>query len=116
MAFAQAQRIITDSRAPATSTTFTTDGHFSTNTFCKAVDHCRNQWDEKAGFRRAAVRSQVIDALETQEIKETGNEGRPSCHFYFSLATKRRTIHSGLPTKRPESSPMLVREAHEYAR
>jgi hypothetical protein len=33
-----------------------------------------NRWDEKAGFRRDAVRSQVIDALEAQKIKETGNE------------------------------------------
>jgi hypothetical protein len=33
-----------------------------------------NRWDEKAGLRRDAVRSQVIDALEAQEIKETGNE------------------------------------------
>ena len=32
------------------------------------------RWDEKAGLRRDAVRSQVIDALEAQEIKETGNE------------------------------------------
>ena len=30
--------------------------------------------DEKAGLRRDAIRSQVIDALEAQEIKETGNE------------------------------------------
>ena len=30
------------------------------------------RWDEKAGLRRDAVRSQVIDALEAQEIKETG--------------------------------------------
>jgi hypothetical protein len=29
--------------------------------------------DEKSG--RDAVRSQVIDVLEAQEIKETGNEG-----------------------------------------
>jgi hypothetical protein len=36
-----------------------------------AVD---NRWDEKAGLRRDAIRSQVIDALEAQEIKETGNE------------------------------------------
>jgi hypothetical protein len=28
----------------------------------------------KAGLRRDAIRSQVIDALEAQEIKETGNE------------------------------------------
>jgi hypothetical protein len=33
-----------------------------------------NRWDEKAGLRRDAVRSQVIDALEAQKIKETGNE------------------------------------------
>jgi len=31
-----------------------------------------NRWDEKAGLRRDAVRSQVIDALEAQEIKEAG--------------------------------------------
>jgi hypothetical protein len=30
--------------------------------------------DEKAGFRRDGLRSQVIDALEAQEINETGNE------------------------------------------
>src|ERR1019366_5514518 len=34
------------------------------------VDETR--WDEKAGLRRDAIRSQVIDALEAQEIKETG--------------------------------------------
>jgi hypothetical protein len=33
-----------------------------------------HRWDEKAGLRRDAVRSQVIDVLEAQEIKETGNE------------------------------------------
>ncbi len=34
-----------------------------------------NRWDEKAGLRTGCgVRSQVIDALEAQEIKETGNE------------------------------------------
>jgi hypothetical protein len=33
-----------------------------------------NRWDENAGLRRDAIRSQVIDALEAQEIKETGNE------------------------------------------
>ena len=32
------------------------------------------RWDEKAGLRRDAISSQVIDALEAQEIKETGNE------------------------------------------
>jgi hypothetical protein len=32
------------------------------------------RWDEKTGLRRDAVRSQVINALEAQEIKETGNE------------------------------------------
>ena len=39
--------------------------------FVRDVD---NRWDEKAGLRRDAVRSQVIDVLEAQEIKETGNE------------------------------------------
>src|SRR5713226_2472633 len=38
------------------------------------------------------------------------NEGRihlrrPSCHFHFSLATRRRTIHSGLPVIRQQSAP-----------
>jgi len=32
------------------------------------------RWDENAGLRRDAIRSQVIDALKAQEIKETGNE------------------------------------------
>jgi hypothetical protein len=32
------------------------------------------RWDEKAGLRRDAVGSQVIEVLEAQEIKETGNE------------------------------------------
>jgi hypothetical protein len=32
------------------------------------------RWDENGGLRRDAVRSQVIDALEAQKIKETGNE------------------------------------------
>jgi hypothetical protein len=32
------------------------------------------RWDENAGLRRDAIRSQVIDGLEAQEIKETGNE------------------------------------------
>jgi hypothetical protein len=33
------------------------------------------RWDEKAGLRAGCgVRSQVIDVLEAQEIKETGNE------------------------------------------
>jgi hypothetical protein len=43
-----------------------------TNTQIHVVDVTR--WDEKAGLRRDAIRSQVIDALEAQEIKETGNE------------------------------------------
>jgi hypothetical protein len=38
----------------------------------KITDETR--WDEKAGLRRDAVGSQIIDALEAQEIKETGNE------------------------------------------
>lgn len=32
-----------------------------------------NRWDEKAGLRRDAVRSQVIDALEAQEIRDKGD-------------------------------------------
>jgi len=32
------------------------------------------RWDEKAGLRRDAVRSQVIDVREAQINKETGNE------------------------------------------
>lgn len=32
-----------------------------------------HQMDEKVGLRGDAVRSQVIDALEAQEMKETGN-------------------------------------------
>jgi hypothetical protein len=40
--------------------------------FSGTVDVTR--WDEKAGLRRDAVGSQVIDVLEAQEIKETGNE------------------------------------------
>jgi hypothetical protein len=32
------------------------------------------RWDEKAGLRRDAVRSQVINVLKAQAIKETGNE------------------------------------------
>lgn len=34
------------------------------------------RWDEKTGLRRDSVGSQVIDVLEAQEIKETGNEER----------------------------------------
>jgi hypothetical protein len=33
-----------------------------------------NRLVEEAGLRRDGVRSQVIDALEAQEIKKTGNE------------------------------------------
>ena len=43
-----------------------------TRTTSSSVDE--TGWDEKAGLRRDAVRSQVIDALEAQEIKETGNK------------------------------------------
>jgi len=41
---------------------------------CKGVSVVVTRWDENAGLRRDAIRSQVIDALEAQEIKETGNE------------------------------------------
>jgi hypothetical protein len=44
--------------------------HFSTGYKITVVI----RWDEKAGLRRDAVGSQVIDVLEAQEIKETGNE------------------------------------------
>ena len=33
-----------------------------------------NRWNEKAVSRRDAIGSQVIDALEAQTDKETGNE------------------------------------------
>ena len=33
-----------------------------------------SRWDQNAGLRRDAIGSQVIDTLEAQEIKETGNE------------------------------------------
>jgi hypothetical protein len=32
------------------------------------------RWYEKAGLRRDAISSLVIDALRAQEIKETGSE------------------------------------------
>jgi hypothetical protein len=32
------------------------------------------RWDKKAGLRRYAVGSKLIDVIEAQEIKETGNE------------------------------------------
>jgi hypothetical protein len=35
-----------------------------------------NRWDEKAGPRRDAIRSQVIDALEPQEIDKGGRQWR----------------------------------------
>jgi hypothetical protein len=41
---------------------------------CATSQGVVNRWDEKAGLQRDAVRSQVIDVLEAQEIKETGNE------------------------------------------
>jgi hypothetical protein len=41
-------------------------------TLLALIDEIR--WDEKAGLRRDAVGSQVIDVLKAQEIKETGNE------------------------------------------
>jgi hypothetical protein len=54
-----------------------------------------NRWDEKAGLRRDAIRSQVIDALEAQEIKETGllipsdyNNNRDSIEFLLEKGVK----------------------------
>jgi len=43
-----------------------------------------NRWDEKASLRRYAIRSQVIDALEAQEIKETASD--TECRFMLILA------------------------------
>jgi hypothetical protein len=48
-------------------------------TFIPLFLNCCNQLLQtdgmrRAGLRRDAIRSQVIDALEAQEIKETGNE------------------------------------------
>ena len=43
----------------------------SRRNLCGMVIAAAIRWDEKAGLRRDAVRSQVIDALEAQEIKET---------------------------------------------
>ena len=50
---------------------------FASNDKSKAsasVMIAETRWDEKAGLRRDAVGSQVIDVLEAQEIKETGKE------------------------------------------
>jgi hypothetical protein len=73
----------------------------STRLYYESTD--ANRWDEKAGLRRDAVRSQVIDVLEAQEIKETGNEEgyeRRSCSpsvsfgatfaaFFFAIETRK---------------------------
>jgi len=45
-----------------------------------------NRWDEKSGLQRDALNSQVIDALEAQEIKE------------FGMVPKLRTSPSGSAT------------------
>jgi hypothetical protein len=44
------------------------------NTHATVLDFCSCFWDENAGLRRDAIGSQVIDALEAQGDKETGNE------------------------------------------
>jgi len=42
---------------------------------CSRLQTGEIRWDEKAGLRTGCgVRSQVIDVLKAQEIKETGNE------------------------------------------
>ena len=56
----------------ALNTALLLGGSFRTRIDALSVED--NRWDEKAGLRRDAVGSQVIDALEAQEIKETGNE------------------------------------------
>jgi hypothetical protein len=38
----------------------------------RSTDEIR--WVRRAGLRRDAIRSQVVGALEAQEIKETSNE------------------------------------------
>ena len=48
---------------------------------------------EKAGLRRDTVRSQVIDALEAQEIKETGLLIPSDYNSYFR--NDRRTSSAG---------------------
>jgi hypothetical protein len=48
-------------------------GKATSGRFPLVVDEIR--WDEKAGLRTGCgVRSQVIDVLKAQEIKENGNE------------------------------------------
>ena len=42
--------------------------------FCTAHSAATINENGMAGLRRDAVRPQVIDALQAQEIKETGNE------------------------------------------
>src|SRR5438045_1855855 len=48
---------------------------------------CDNRWDEKAGLQRDALSSQVIGALEAQEIKETGEK--------LTTTTMQRTLNRG---------------------
>jgi hypothetical protein len=60
-------RAISDRRDTAGTCSAATNGSAA-----NVVDE--NRWDEKAGLRRDAVGSQVIDVLEAQEINETGNE------------------------------------------
>ena len=60
----------------------------------------------------------LLNRTRTQRIPSRlgalcSNEGRihlrrPSCHFRFSLATKRRTIHSCLPVIHPQSLAKLL--------
>jgi len=45
-----------------------------------------NRWDKKACLRWDAVPCQVIDGLEAQEIKETGNDSF-STHRRIALIT-----------------------------
>jgi hypothetical protein len=50
------------------------------------------RWDEKAGPRRDAIGTQVIDALEAQkiEIKETGNEEKLAPRGHMRWSEKRK--------------------------
>jgi hypothetical protein len=51
---------------------FRLEDHILENHLLRLID--KHRGDEKAGLRRDAVRSQVINVLEAQAIKETGNE------------------------------------------
>ena len=71
---ARASRSVTEEIAGLTCFSSLLRAVRKAGSFCFRRTTVENRWDEKAGLRRDAVRSQDIDALEAQEIKETGNE------------------------------------------